>query len=108
MCLATRLLEDTSGPAKILFLECLASFPHMPPFGKELGGLRRMFAIVPTSCSKHRVPHSIRVTLQPFSLSLPHTGHVQHLPWPSGDLDHGNAKRYVGCWSRMSIQPSPS
>lgn len=33
----------------------------------------------------------------------PH-GHVQHLPWPSEDLGHENAKRNAGYWSRMSFK----
>lgn len=110
LCLATHLLQDPKqdtsiklhlqdGPTKIFFLECLVSFPHLPLFGEDLGGRRGMLVVVPTPCL-HPPCQSTTITLV-----VPYTyrgdpgprGHIQYLPLPSEDLDHGSPKRYAEC-----------
>ena len=74
LCLATHLLQepkqDTSvklhlqdGPIKIFFLECLASFPHLPLLGEDSGGLRGMLVVVPTPCLHPLCPSTGHIAL---------------------------------------------
>lgn len=74
LCSATQLLQhskqDTSvklhlpdGRTKIIFLECLAIFPHLPLFGEDLGGLRGMLVVVPMLCLHPLHPSTRHIAL---------------------------------------------
>lgn len=87
LCSATQLLQhskqDTSvklhlpdGQTKIIFLECLAIFPHLPLFGKDFGGLRGMLMVVPTLCLHPLHPSTRHIALH---ASLCDTGPLRWL-----------------------------